>query len=195
MGWTRTASIALLLVLTGCATTPRVTEPMTHLESLSNWQANGRIAVAGAQGGGSGSFEWQQASADSSITIRGPIGIGSLRVSMDAEHPEQMQLQLGDGRTLRADAAWSELETQLGAPVPATNLRYWLLGLPAPSAHEWLERSERSAVLLQEGWRIEFLQYTVVNGQRTPSRIKATHGPARIRLLIDRWRLGDDARG
>lgn len=194
--WIRAASLAALLALAGCTTTgPRVPPvPVTSLESLASWQANGRIAVAGAQSGGSGNFEWQQAKSASNIVIRGPIGIGSLRVSLDAEHPEQMELQLGDGRKLQADAAWAELEAQLGAPVPAVNLRYWLLGLAAPGAHEWLEQGERTAVLAQDGWRIEFLEYTVVNGQRTPSRIKATHGPARIRLLIDRWRLGDEPR-
>ncbi|HKQ82185.1 MAG TPA: lipoprotein insertase outer membrane protein LolB [Steroidobacteraceae bacterium] len=196
MRWTRAAWVAVMLVFAGCATTgPRVAAPVTSLESLANWQANGRIAVAGAQGGGSGNFEWQQAESASNIVIRGPIGIGSLRVSLNAEHPEHMQLELGDGRKLQADAAWAELEAQLGAPVPAANLRYWLLGLPAPSEYQWLEQGERSAVLLQDGWRIEFLEYTVVNGQRTPSRIKATHGPARIRMLINRWRLGDEARG
>src|SRR5262245_44465452 len=128
MSWTRAAWVAVLLVVAGCTTTqPRVSTPVS-LESLANWQANGRIAVAGAQGAGSGNFEWQQADSASTIVIRGPIGIGSLRVSLDAEHPEQMRLELGDGRKLQADAAWAELEAQLGAPVPAANLRYWLLG-------------------------------------------------------------------
>lgn len=192
----RVAYLAMLLAIAGCTTAPvRTTAPVASLESLSRWQANGRIAVAGAQGGGSGQFEWQQAQSASDVVIRGPLGIGSLRVSLDAEHPEQMRLQLGDGRQLQADAAWTELEARLGAPVPAASLRYWLLGLPAPSPHEWLEQGERSGVLLQDGWRIEFLEYTEVSGQRTPSRIKATQGPARIRLVVDRWRLGDEPRG
>jgi outer membrane lipoprotein LolB len=190
------ACIAVLLAVAGCTTTaPRVAEPITSLEVLERWQANGRIAVAGSQGGGSGRFEWQQAQSESDIVIRGPIGTGSLRMSLDASHPERMKLQLSDGRELESQAAWEELEARLGAPVPAANLRYWLLGLPAPSAHEWLERGEHTATLLQDGWRIEFLEYTEVRGQRAPSRIKATHGPARIRLVVDRWRLGDEPRG
>ena len=188
--------VGALIALTGCATpTPRVSAPIEDLATLAHWQANGRLAVAGAQGGGSGSFQWQQARADSEIAIRGPIGVGSLRVQLDAEHPDRMHLQLGDGRELHSEAAWAELEARLGAPVPAANLRYWLLGLAAPGAHEWLERDEHSAVLLQDGWRIEFLEYTVVNGQRTPSRMNATHGPARIRLVIQKWRLGHEQSG
>ena len=121
---------------------------------------------------------------------RSPFGGRSVSAVCD-----RMHLQLGDGRELHSEAAWAELEARLGAPVPAANLRYWLLGLAAPGAHEWLERDEHSAVLLQDGWRIEFLEYTVVNGQRTPSRMNATHGPARIRLVIQKWRLGHEQSG
>lgn len=188
--------LGVFLGLAGCATpSPRVQPPIENLATLAHWQANGRIAIAGAAGGGSGSFQWQQARGDSEIAIRGPIGVGSLRVRLDAEHPQAMQLQLSDGRELQSDAAWSELERRLGAAVPAANLRYWLLGLAAPGQHEWVEQGEGSAVLLQDGWRIEFLEFKVVNGQRTPTRIKATQGPARIRLVIEKWRLGDEQAG
>lgn len=183
---------SVLLALAGCAGTgPRVPAPVpSNLESLARWQANGRIAVAGAEGGGSGSFEWQQQRAQSDVLIRGPIGIGSMRVRLDGDHPERARLELGDGRELESQAAWTELEARLGARVPAEYLRYWLLGLAAPGPHEWIDQGSGSATLQQEGWRIEFLKYTDVNGVRTPNRIKATNGAARIRLVIDRWRLG-----
>lgn len=192
--WSLLAS-SMLLALAGCTTTPAVRGPVGDLAALAQWQANGRIAVAGAAGGGSGSFQWEQTRAASEIGIRGPIGVGSLRVRLDVADPERMQLQLADGRELQSDAARAELEARLGAPVPVEKLRYWLLGLAAPGEHEWLAQEERSTVLLQDGWRIEFLAYGEVQGQRTPSRITATHGPARIKLLIDRWRLGDAADG
>jgi outer membrane lipoprotein LolB len=187
-GWFASA----LILAAGCAGTgPRMPQSApTQLESVAQWQAKGRIAVAGSEGGGSGSFDWQQQHTQTDVTIRGPIGIGSLRVRLDGEHPERARLQLGDGRQLESQAAWAELEARLGAPVPAQYLRYWLLGLAAPGPHEWLERSDAGATLLQEGWRIEFLKYMDVNGLRTPSQIKATSGAARIRLVIDRWRLG-----
>jgi outer membrane lipoprotein LolB len=196
MRWIAVALGGLWLLMAGCSLPGRRVEaPIESLASLAEWQARGRIAVVGAEGGGSGSFQWEQVRNASQIAIRGPAGVGSLHVRLDATHPERMELALSDGRVLSADAARAELEARLGAPVPAANLRYWLLGLAAPGEHEWLERSENSAVLLQDGWRIEFLEYTLVRGQRAPARLKATHGPARIRLVIDRWRLGDEQHG
>lgn len=184
------AAVLVLCALAGCASTPRPANPTGDLGTINDWQARGRIAVSGAQGGGSGTFRWEQQEARSDVLIRGPVGIGSLRVQMNSERPNRLRLQLGDGRELQAEAAVAELESRLGAAVPTSKLRYWLLGLPAPGPHEWVERTERSSILEQDGWRIEFLEFTREAGASTPARVKATSGDARIRLIINDWQLG-----
>ena len=90
-----------------------------------------------------------------------------------------------------SDAAWDELETRLGASVPAGNLRYWMLGLAAPGEHEWHEPGSDGVVTLQQGgWRIDYQRYSTEPGARVPVRMSASNGEARVRIVVDRWQLG-----
>jgi outer membrane lipoprotein LolB len=188
------SGLCAVALLAGCATPPkRAPGAPIALEQLDRWQARGRIGVSGPDGGGSGSFEWQQRADAASVQIRGPVGIGSVRleVSGDAEHPD-LRLQAGDGATLESDAAWSELETRLGASLPAGNLRFWLLGLAAPGAHEWQPPADDGSVTLeQQGWRIDYQRYSEDAGAKLPTRLRATSGDARVRIVVDRWQLGE----
>jgi outer membrane lipoprotein LolB len=162
------------------------------LRELTAWHARGRIGVSSAQGGGSGSFEWQQRGEHADVQIRGPLGIGSVRLEVkgSAEHPA-VTLHTNDGLTLESQAAWDELERRLGAPVPAGSLRFWMLGIAAPGEHQWHEPDAEGATALeQDGWRIEYQQFSADAGARLPSRIRAANGDARVRIVIDRWQLG-----
>jgi outer membrane lipoprotein LolB len=183
-----------LALLVGCATpAKRPTGAPVDLEHIDRWQARGRIGVSGRDGGGSGSFDWQQRADAATVEIRGPIGIGSvsLKVRGDAAHPN-IELQTGDGATLEADAALAELEARLGANLPAGNMRYWLLGLAAPGPHEWQPANEAGEVTLeQQGWKIDYQRYSLEAGAKVPTRLRATSGAARVRIVIDRWRLGE----
>ena len=185
--------VCMLAVFAGCATQPaRVPSAPVDLHAIEQWQAKGRIGVSGPQGGGSGSFDWQQVSDAADVQIRGPVGIGSVRVQVrgDAQDPE-LKVQSGDGEILESAAAWSELEARLGAHLPAGNLRFWLLGLAAPGEHRWGEANEAGAVSLdQDGWRIEYQRFSDEFGTRLPVRLRASSGEARVRIVVDRWRLG-----
>lgn len=185
--------VSTLALFAGCtATPPRTPQTPVAIEALDQWQVRGRIGISGAEGGGSGTFEWQQEADLAKVQIRGPIGIGSvqLQVQGDAANP-QLQLQTGDGVTLESDAAWSELEARLGTTLPAGNLRYWLLGLAAPGEHEWSAANEAGEISLQQqGWQIEYQRYSDEFGARLPTRLRATSGEARVRIVIDRWQLG-----
>jgi outer membrane lipoprotein LolB len=188
------SSLVLLLLLSACVSTPR--EPKgplpASLEQLDRWTAHGRLAVSGPTGGGSGSFDWQQKSTNAQVQIRGPVGIGSvhLQVDGDADHP-QLKLDTADGRTLESDEAWHELEARLGAPVPAGNLRFWMLGLAAPGEHQWKEEDAQGVTRLEQGgWQIDYQNYSTEPGLKVPMRIRASSGEARVRIVIDRWQLG-----
>lgn len=189
----RTAAFcAVALLLGACATvSPRPAAIPHDLAELDRWQARGRIGVSGADSGGSGSFDWTQRGDRADIQIRGPVGVGSVRLELRGDGPKpDLRLQTGDGRTLESEAAWRELEARLGADVPAGQLRYWLLGLAAPGEHQWIETSEDVATLEQSGWRIDYQRYSTDPGVRVPVRLRAMSGDARVRIVVDRWRLG-----
>lgn len=190
------ALLLTCLVAAGCATAPRPSQPgtaiPTDLNELDRWQARGRLGVSGPENGGSGSFEWRQAGDRSDVDIRGPVGIGGVRLEMrgDGANPD-LTLQTSDGQTLQSDAAWHELQTRLGADVPAGNLRFWMLGLAAPGEHRWHEANAEGVIALEQaGWRIEYQKYSDEFGARVPMRMTATNGAARVRIVVDRWQLG-----
>lgn len=181
-------------IAAGCATAPQRpgTAIPTDLKELDRWQARGRLGVSGPENGGSGSFEWQQRGDVSNIDIRGPIGIGGVHLEMrgTGETPN-LTLQTSDGLKLESDAAWSELQNRLGTAVPAGNLRYWMLGVAAPGEHQWHEENENGVTTLeQNGWRIDYQRFSTDPGARVPMRITASSGDARVRIVVDRWQLG-----
>lgn len=185
------AALGFALFLAACTTAPRIDGPQqpVDLATLQNWQASGRIAVAASGTGGSGSFDWEQQGTKTAVRIQGPVGIGGLRLELDGD---AVMLEASDGRRLQAEAAWVELEARLGAPVPARNLRYWLLGIPAPGEFQWLPAEPPLATLEQASWRIAYERFGDSSGTRLPTRLTATSGESRVRLIIDRWQLGSE---
>ena len=186
---------ALLLLCAGCAVTPK--QPAgapanVDLAQLDQWQARGRLGVSGPETGGSGSFDWQQRGDRTDLQIRGPVGIGSVRLQLrgDPASPD-LELETGDGRKLESTDAWNELESRLGVQVPAGSLRYWILGVAAPGEHVWHEAAPDGSVMLEQGgWRIDYQRYSTEPGARVPVKMSASNGAARVRIVVDRWRLG-----
>lgn len=180
------------VLLSSCATREtRIAAPADAPPAgeLQDWTARGRLAVASSVQSGSGSFTWTQHAADASVQLRGPVGVGSLSLTMQNEVP---YVVTGDGQQWAADAALGELQARLGAPLPIAQLRYWLRALPAPGAHRWLA----DTVLQQDGWQIEYNEFAQHGALRLPVRLNATQrtpeGELRIRVVIELWRL--DAR-
>ena len=71
------------------------------------------------------------------------------------------------------------------------NLRYWMLGLAAPGEHQWHEPGSDGVVTLEQGgWRIDYQRYSTEPGARVPVKMSASNGAARVRIVVDRWQLG-----
>ena len=180
----RVSIIFLLVVVVGCvAPLRKVESPTRDPATLTEWQASGRIAVSGASGGGSGSFTWSQGGADAHILIRGPIGIGNLRLRLI---DRRMSIETSDGKHYLAEEADTELAERLGARVPAADLRYWLVGVAAPGENERSDNGD-TATLLQHDWRVDYQHFSVTGGVRLPMKLVAASGPAKVRIVIDRW--------
>ena len=186
---------ALLLLCAGCASTPRQPTGVpanVDLAQLDQWQAHGRLGVSGPETGGSGSFDWQQRGDRTDLQIRGPVGVGSVRLQLrgDPASPD-LKLETADGRKLESTDAWNELQSRLGAQVPAGSLRYWILGLAAAGEHLWHEAAPDGSVTLEQGgWRIDYQRYSTEPGARVPVKMSASNGAARVRIVVDSWRLG-----
>ena len=183
----------LVVTLAGCASV-RVPETGGNTPDplrLTEWTARGRIDITAQGEGGSGSFSWQQAAGRTDLALRGPLGAGGLDLVIDGT---QLQLRDAAGQALDGDAARAELEQRVGGPLPLAQLRYWILGLPAPVRDGLGSAPVQMATgsvpgFVQDGWVVTLDQSRVFGSWRLPVRLSATTSGVRIKLVVDDWQL------
>ena len=186
------AVLACAVLAAGCATTPvgipaaaRTADPA----QLTQWMAKGRIALSAQGEGGSGSFVWQQRSERTELTVRGPLGAGGLALVTDGE---SIELADGAGQPFDGEAARVELERRLGVKLPLAELRYWMLGVPAPdpTGSGPVQASTGTVPgFIQGGWVISYEELKPQAGWSLPARLTATTGGTRVKIVVDDWIL------
>ena len=187
----RVAVLAVLATLGGCAATPVVPPPSVAAgaSAPTDWTASGRLALAAHGQGGSGSFTWRQNESTTSLSLRGPLGAGAMQVT-SAEGV--LSVLDSEGRKLDDAATRSLLRERLGADLPWTDLRYWMLGVPAPGSQSSVVDAAQAPqrVIEQAGWRIAYDAFDARAGVSLPTRFTATQADARVRVIVDAWELG-----
>jgi outer membrane lipoprotein LolB len=192
----RIAAAAVLLSIVGCATQPSA--PVSGdwparraaLQTLDRWALEGRIAVAAGDNGFSGGINWAQENARADIALTGPMGGARLRIHVDGS-----SLAVTDERG--AEYTGEEAERFVaarigpGQKIPVTQMRYWLVGAPAPDVphEESLGNDERLASLAQSGWQVRFERYEAVGSLTLPARMEMTTQGLRLRVVVADWRL------
>ncbi len=189
------AACALVLVASGCATLPPAAEPhdwptrRAALQALDRWTLDGRIAVAAGEKGFSGGIDWLQQGTSADIQISGPMG-GKL---MDIRLEGGESIVSTDTSGKSGEVARSDMEKYLGPgqSLPIEEMRYWLVGAPAPGAphEETLGRDQRLASLSQSGWQVRYDRYQPVGAIALPSRMEMTTEGLRLRVAVSDWRL------
>lgn len=185
-----------LMLLGGCRTAPPRTiigpgaeapwpEQLAALERLDRYGLNGRVAVAAKGEGFSASLRYAQQPRGANLSLDGPLGIGGLRLSFE---DDDLEISTSRGEKLDGPAAREELERRLGFELPLGELRWWLLGIPAPGdAQVEADPSGEIRGFLQKGWQVRIDSRAAGLGFALPRRLTAEREGARFRLLVDRW--------
>ena len=185
------ACLALAGALGGCAVAPVAPPPAASVDvdALQQWTASGRIAVAAHGEGGSGSFTWEQSSAATTLSIRGPLGAGAMQVTSDGH---SLAVTDGEGRPLDDAQAQALLRQRIGTDLPVAELRYWMLGVPSPGSPATVDDAAEAPrrVIEQSGWRIGYDTFRPSAGMSLPERFTATQGAVRLKVVVDDWRIG-----
>jgi outer membrane lipoprotein LolB len=187
-GW----AALLSLLLAACASlhpTPPGAwiERRAQLQAISDFQLNGRLAVATGSDGFSAGLDWKQQAGDSQLQLRAPLGLSAGSIDYNAGtltvHTAQAQLT--------GDAAAAELEREFGMEPPLASFHYWLLGVsdPASAADEHLDDQQRLTHLLQNGWHIDYGDYVESSGRWLPGKITLQSGTVRIKLVVNHWQV------
>jgi len=162
------------------------------LQSLSVWQADGRIAVRHSGGGGQGRIQWQQNGPDTDIVLSGPLGIGATQIIWRSD---TVSLITANGEEQRRyeglDAAEQFLASELGWQLPVSSIRYWLLGVPDPvwPHADSFDESGQLQSMQQRGWVMTYKSFALAAGRPVPTRMDAELGSLRLRVIVDDWEL------
>jgi outer membrane lipoprotein LolB len=192
------ATAVVLAMLAGCRTVPPPTattgpgadapwaEQRAALEQLDRYALNGRVAVAANGQGFTASLRYQQQARRADLALDGPLGIGGMRIALD-EH--SLAVTNSRGEALDGEAARAEIERKLGFELPLEELRWWLLGLPAPGQADVDAIAESGEIrgFVQNGWHVAIDTRAPARGFSLPQRLTAARGGARLKLFIERW--------
>ena len=161
---------------------------------LANYEFTGRIAVKQDEKGNYGNIRWTKRDANTEITLFSPLG---QVVAHILSQPETVTLTLADQRKFYAGNEETLMQQVLGYSVPVKGLNYWLLGGPAPSASA-VEQKFRPDGLVdkfqQDGWTVGYTDYMAVGTLEMPRRMVLNRDGLEIRLIVDQWNVGAEAK-
>jgi len=185
------------LALVGCTTIQPVIKPVTdsaaahqeHLASLANirqFRLQGRIGAQTDGKGFSGIAHWQHDSTGNNVALFSPLGDQVATIKTTASGAE---LITSDGKSFNAKDAETLTQKALGWSLPMTGLSDWVLGRPATSLAEYTEwdTDGRITKLTQDGWKIEYPQYTEIDGYQLPKKVNLHSPKLNLKLVIEEW--------
>lgn len=174
------------LALAACAPiTPRDTPRAAERPLMQAFLLEARLSATDGRQAASGRMEWAHTPQADRLTLLSPLG--QIVARLDSG-PDGARLMSADGTQRDAPSADALLPDVLGVDVPSARLPRWLQGAPDVDAQiRQLDANGRPQLVIDQGWRIDYLAYASEDAQALPARLEITRGEARIRLIIDAW--------
>jgi len=174
-------------------TPPATSEPTSWenrvgvLSNMEDWDLKGLIAIRNTNDAWSANWRWQQHQHNYVIDLVGPLGANPIQLTGS---PNTVTLTTSDGKKFNSNSPESLLEKQLGWRLPVSSLYYWIRGLPVPDvvAQKQFDSSHRLMVLIQQGWRIEYLHYTTGKIE-LPAKISLNNSALNVKIIINQWQF------
>lgn len=196
---TRLLIVLLISLLQSCATTPPAAAPPSsgpslpwqarqqRLNEFNAWQLNGKMALQSSRESGSALLTWQENRRHYTISLFGPLGISGLKL---IGQPGKITLITPEGKQAMANSPEDLLANVWGFNLPVSNLYYWIRGLPAPGplARQTFDAGHRLTALEQQGWQIQFLNYTKTGSLELPNKIFISSAALKIKIFIAEWK-------
>jgi len=195
--WLACGGLSLVLLLGACTPPPKPqavatqswSQRQAHLQSLERWYFSGRLAVSVGEEGWQASFDWRQDHQDYQLRIMAPLGMGGVELTGDASG---VTLVFDDDQPpLHAERAENLLQAMYGWSIPVDQLRYWLVGMPAPGTQASIQLDQDNRLLdMQVGqWQISYQRYGHYKDYQLPEKLTIKRPGYRLRLVISEWQI------
>jgi outer membrane lipoprotein LolB len=157
------------------------------LSVVQSFELKGRLAESGLTGA-RGDLSWSQSGERFDVRVSGPLGVGALAISGD---PRSVEIHTKDGIFV-TDSVETFMQQRLGWSLPIPQLRYWVLGLPAPVRDKApptliLDDAGRAQTIKQAGWMIAYDEYQTVGSLSLPRKLSMVNGQRSFRIVVDSW--------
>ena len=161
-----------------------------HLQAVSHWALDGRIAISDGKEGGSGNLLWFHDDRVTRMSFHGALGKGAWQLQADASGA---RLELANGSVHQATSITELVLKQVGWKVPVDALSWWIKGLAQPDKWETRTMDEKGRLksLQQFGWDVDFDNYGEQDSYWLPAKLTARHGKYSVKMVVRRWRLGE----
>ncbi len=159
---------------------------LQDIASIDQFSIKGRIGVQADGKGFSGSLSWQHNKMKDDIALYSPLGGQLASIKKTAEN---VTLEDAKGNSVTAADAETLTQNTLGWQLPLAGLADWSLGRPSSSAIQastWDEQG-RLSTLKQDGWDIQYENYTDQYGYFLPNKILLRNEKVYLKLLVESW--------
>lgn len=187
----------ILICLVGCTT---VTPPrfgtyhlswqarQKQLNNLKNWNLYSAIGIKNSQVRTSARVHWQQFEDNYILDITSQFNIGGVKIVGDSSG---VTLWRSTTNKISAKTPEKLMYQELGWSLPMDNLRYWILGLPAPKLayKSQFDAYNHLIYLQQQGWEINYANFISVNNIDLPTSILISNPRLQVKVIIKKWEL------
>lgn len=155
------------------------------LQQITNWSITGSISITYEKQRELARFKWIQQQRDYVINIFGPLNIKNIYIT---GNPHTVRLRHPNKKWVEAKTPEQLTQNQLGWVLPISNLRYWILALPAATkiAAANFDQYGHLISLEQQGWQIKYSDFYRLpkTGIDLPKVIELNHQKLAIKIKI-----------
>lgn len=195
----RNATLALTLVLTGCAALQTPPVPPSVAQAARTYHpiltAGGRLSVRYQGPNGpeilAGSYEWRQTPSDTRIELLSPLGQTLARITVVPDGATMQQAGQPPRTAEDVDALTAQT---LGWPLPVAGLREWLQGFGVDAqGQRFVATPSTNTFTTDDGWHVRYPAWQDDGtGSARPLRVDLARrtdqaGDVSIRIVLDTW--------
>jgi outer membrane lipoprotein LolB len=189
----------VLICLAGCATVMqpgagqhKLSWPVRQkqLNNLKNWNLQSAIGIKNLNQSTSAHVNWQQFENNYILNIISQFNIGGVKIVGDSTG---VTLWRSVTNKIKAQTPEELMYQELGWSLPIDNLRYWILGLPAPKLvyASQFDAYNHLISLQQQGWQISYSNFISINNIDLPTSILISNSKLKlqVKVIIKKWEL------